>query len=105
GRIIPVCDVSERLVGRKLTSRRFYLIAKRVYNNRIEWMALPVTGECELITSDMTPASDSDSPHVKGWLSHGGDVIEVLSLVARTPSPAETPAQKAQRFLAAEVRS
>ena len=87
GRIVPVCDVSERLVGRRLTSRRFYLIAKRMYAGLIEWIALPVTGECELITSDMTPANESDSPHVKGWLSHDGDVIEVLNLAELTPSP------------------
>jgi hypothetical protein len=33
----------------------------------------------------MTPRSESDSSHVAGWLSHGGDVIEVLDLEALTP--------------------
>ncbi|PYT55751.1 MAG: hypothetical protein DMG43_02170 [Acidobacteria bacterium] len=31
GRIVPVCDVSEALTGKRLTSRRFYLIAVRRY--------------------------------------------------------------------------
>ncbi len=31
GRIVPVCDVSEMLLGKRLTSRRFYLIAVRNY--------------------------------------------------------------------------
>lgn len=87
GRIVPVCDVAEKLIGKKLTSRRFYLIAQRSYGTRKEWIALPVTGECELIHSDVTPPSESDAPHVAGWLSHAGDVIEVLNLAALTPGP------------------
>jgi chemotaxis signal transduction protein len=90
GRIVPVCDVSERLVGKKLTSRRFYLLARRKYGSQAEWIALPVTGDCELINAEMMPAGESDSAHVAGWLSHDGDVIEVLNLEALTPGPAST---------------
>jgi len=89
GRIVPVCDIAERLIGKYLTSRRFYLIALRHYGQRTEWVALPVTGECELISAELTPASASDEPHVAGWLSHGGDVIEVLNLDALTPGSNE----------------
>lgn len=87
GRIIPVCDVSEQLVGKKLSVRRFYLIAVRSYGVQKESVALPVSGDCELITAEMTPRSESDSAHVAGWLSHGGDVIEILDLEALTPGP------------------
>lgn len=87
GRIVPVCDISERLVGKKLPSRRFYLIAKRKYEAGADWIALPVTGECELITAEMTPPGSGDSPHVAGWIAHDGDVIEVLSLDSLTPGP------------------
>lgn len=89
GRIVPVCDVAEALVGKRLTSRRFYLIALRHYGQKTEWVALPVTGECELISAELTAAGESDEPHVAGWLSHGGDVIEVLNLDALTPGPEE----------------
>ncbi|HEY2459456.1 MAG TPA: chemotaxis protein CheW [Candidatus Acidoferrum sp.] len=85
GRIVPVCDVAEKLIGKKLTSRRFYLIAQRRYRGQTEWVALPVTGDCELIRAEMSPASESDSAHVAGWLSHSGDVIEILNLDALTP--------------------
>lgn len=85
GRIVPVCDVAERLIGTRLTTRRFYLIALRRYGQRTEWVAIPVTGECELINAELTAASASDEPHVAAWLSHGGDVIEVLNLDALTP--------------------
>jgi chemotaxis signal transduction protein len=89
GRIVPVCDVAERLIGKSLKSRRLYLIALRRYAGQAEWIALPVTGECELITTEMSPASDADSPHVAGWLSHAGDVIEVLNLDGLTPGPTD----------------
>jgi chemotaxis signal transduction protein len=89
GRIVPVCDVAEKLLGAKLKSRRFYLIVQRCYGAQTEWVALPVTGDCELINTEMTLPSDSDGPHVAGWLSHGGDVIEVLNLAALTPGPSE----------------
>jgi chemotaxis signal transduction protein len=94
GRIVPVCDVGERLIGKSLKSRRLYLIALRRYGAQAEWVALPVTGECELINAEMSLASSTDLPHVAGWLSHAGDVIEVLNLTALTPGPSvmATPA-------------
>jgi chemotaxis signal transduction protein len=89
GRIVPVCDVSELLLGKKLTTRRFYLIAVRNYGSQKEWVAIPVSGECELINLEMMSASESDAPHVAGWLSHDGDAIEVLNLDTLTPGPAQ----------------
>jgi chemotaxis signal transduction protein len=89
GRIVPVCDVAEALTGRRVTSRRLYLLAVRHYGLQTEWVALPVTGECELINAEMSAAAESDAPHVAGWLSHAGDVIEVLNIDAITPGPGE----------------
>jgi chemotaxis signal transduction protein len=91
GRIVPVCDVSESLTGKRLTDRRLYLIAVRRYGDKAEWVAVPVTGECELINTELMAAGESDEPHVGGWLSHDGDVIEVLNLDALTPGPDELP--------------
>jgi CheW-like domain len=85
GRVVPVCDVAEILIGKKLNQRRFYLIATRRQPQGLDWIALPVSGECELIQADLTPAGPSDSPHVFAWLSHKGEVIEVLNLCALTP--------------------
>ena len=95
GRIVPVCDVSEILLGKRLTSRRFYLIALRNYEAQREWVAVPVTGECELINAEMMSAGESDAPHVAGWLSHDGDVIEVLNLDVLTPGPEQALAERA----------
>jgi chemotaxis signal transduction protein len=94
GRVIPVCDIAEQLVGKKLAHRRFYLIAIRRQRDGLDWIALPVSGECELIQADLTPASPSDSPHVAGWLSYQGDVIEVLNLYALTPGIPGPPVQQ-----------
>jgi len=104
GRIVPVCDVSEILLGKRLTSRRFYLIAVRNYGTQREWVAVPVTGECELINVEMMSASESDAPHVAGWLSHDGDVIEVLNLDTLTPGPAH-PLTESAVLHTAEVHS
>ena len=91
GRVVPVCDVAETLIGKRLTSRRFYLVATRRHGDTLDWIALPVSGECELITADLTPAGASDSPHVAAWLSYDGEVIEVLNLDALTPGTAQFP--------------
>lgn len=85
GRVVPVCDVAEKLIGKRLTSRRFYLISARRLGATSDWIALPVSGDCELIQADLTSAGPSDSPHVAAWLSHNGEVIEVLNLSALTP--------------------
>ena len=90
GRIVPVCDVAELLTGKRVTDRRLYLIAVRRFGAKSEWVALPVTGECELISSELMPAAASDEPHVGGWLSHAGNVIEVLNLEALTPGLEES---------------
>ena len=104
GRIVPICDVSEELLGKKLSTRRFYLIATRTFGSQREWIALPVSGDCELITAEMTPRSESDSPHVAGWLSHGGDVIEILDMEALTPGPPSSKTLSTESQLV-EVRS
>lgn len=89
GRIVPVCDIAPALVGDPIP-RRFYLVAARFYASAKEWVALPVSGECELITAEMTVASGEHPPHVAGWLSHEGEMIEVLNLDGLVPGP--TPA-------------
>jgi len=89
GRVIPVCDIAEHLTGKRLTQRRFYLIAARRHGTSLNWIALPVSGDCELIQADLTPAGRTDAPHVSGWLSHNGEVIELLNLETLTPSASQ----------------
>jgi chemotaxis signal transduction protein len=80
GRIVPVCDVAQTLVGANAPPRKFYLIANRQFGNSSEWTAIPVTGQCEL--SGVEPQHpDSKLPHyVTGVLSLENEIVEVLSL-------------------------
>ncbi len=105
GRVVPVCDLAEKLVGKRLGSRRFYLIANRQQGGAKESVAVPVSGECELIQADVTEASAGDSPHVAGWLSHGGEVIEMLNLQALTPGIGNSISQDEKVAGAVEVMS
>ena len=102
GRIVPVCDISGQLTGRPMGTRRFYLLALRHYGAQTESVALPVTGECELIAAEMTDASGDHPPHVDGWISHDGEVIEVLNLDFLTPGP--EPAAKLDAQIAGASR-
>ena len=55
GEVIPVCDVAQVLVGPKAPPRKFYLIAKRKFDETEETAAIPVTGDCELTNSQLLP--------------------------------------------------
>lgn len=80
GRIVPVCDVAQALVGPDAPPRKFYLIANRQFASRTEWTAIPVTGECEL-TNAASQQSDSNLPeYVLSVLSLENEIVEVLSL-------------------------
>src|SRR5262245_45923881 len=100
GRMIAVTDISERLNGKKLTARRFFLLATRTFGTQLDWIAVPVSGDCELVTTDLMESSANDSPHVAGWLSHAGEVIEVLRLSVLTPGPPDVSAPQLQRSFA-----
>jgi chemotaxis signal transduction protein len=102
---VAVCDLAEKLTGKRLSSRRFYLIAWRQQVSSRETVAIPVSGECELIHADLTPAGPADSPHVAGWLSHNGEVIEILNLAALTPEIVSVAVANGGAEVAPEVRA
>src|SRR5258707_5980467 len=63
----------------------FFLMIRRPPRSTL----FPYTTLFRSITADLTPAGESDSPHVAAWLSHDGEVIEVLNLDAFTPAPVD----------------
>jgi chemotaxis signal transduction protein len=79
GRIIPVCDVAEVLVGPDAPARKFFLIAMRGVGAG-EWLAVPVTGECELIKGKIEPPPDGSARFVTGLLTLRGEAIEVVDI-------------------------
>src|SRR5258708_36829716 len=70
GRIVPGCDVGERLIGKSLKSRRLYLIALRRARGKAECVGIPVNGECELCVAHSSTASTKTLPHMSGRPIH-----------------------------------
>src|SRR6185312_4932792 len=58
GRVIPVCDVAQVLVGPDAPARKFYLLASYRAAKQQELMAIPVTSECELANAVAHPPVD-----------------------------------------------
>jgi chemotaxis signal transduction protein len=91
GRIVPVYDVSRILAGKNSPAHRFYLVATRDFGSFREASAIPVDGECELVTARMQ-ASDATRPkYVSGRLTIGEESIEVLDLNALVTSATAEP--------------
>ena len=82
GRIVPVYDVASVLLGRTSSVHRFYLIARRDFPDGPESSAIPVSGECELVTAELQEAGDDSRPYLSGRLNIDGESIEVLNFDA-----------------------
>ena len=91
GRIVPVYDVSRILAGKKSPARRFYLVASREFGSFSEASAIPVDGECELVTAAIQPSDASSPKYISGRLTIGEENIEVLDLNALVTSAAAEP--------------
>lgn len=80
GHIVPVCDVAPALVGADAPPRKFFLIANRRFGQSREWTAIPVSGECELATTELLPVTGKLPPYVVGLLSLPDEIVQVLDL-------------------------
>lgn len=78
-RIVPVFDVAEVLIGPGAPARKFYLIARRS-GQQAEWVAIPVTGECELTSAIAEFQTTTSGTYITGTLRSGEDTIEVVDL-------------------------
>ena len=95
-RIIPVYDVGSVLMGRRSSTHRFYLIARREFGQVSELGAIPVDGECELISGETRPTGPGQPAYVRGQVSVGDDRIDVLdleALVTQQQAPADGASQ------------
>jgi len=88
GRIVPVCDVAQVLVGPAAPPRKFYLIANCKRDSRLELTAVPVTGECELMSAPRVPLSGGEPQYISGLLKMGDQVIEIVELEKIIPAEA-----------------
>jgi chemotaxis signal transduction protein len=80
GRIVPVCDVAQVLVGAGAPPRKFYLIANCKIGKRQELTAVPVTGECELASAARVPLTGKEPHYISGLLAFGDERVAIVSL-------------------------
>src|SRR5579863_4572799 len=79
GRIVPVLDLGPGVLGAASPPARFFLVVERRISNISERCAIPVQGECELVSGIMLPADGQDE-FVAGCLDLYGERIDVLDL-------------------------
>jgi chemotaxis signal transduction protein len=80
GKIVPVCDVAQVLVGADAPPRKFYLIANGEATAHQEWTAIPVTGECTLASLEPSRPDAGQPPYVIEVLKTGEEKIAVVDL-------------------------
>src|SRR5262249_3749095 len=93
GRIVPVCDVAQVLVGPAAPPTppsKFYLIAHCKLESRHELTAVPVTGECELASAARAPLTGKEARYIDGLLALGDETVEIVALdkLISTEAPA-----------------
>jgi chemotaxis signal transduction protein len=97
GTVVPVCDLSEAFGHR--AERTFYVVAQCNYAGRIETVAIPVSGDCELVQGERAEAP-VDVTFVTGLLRTEGTTIPLLDLdqvVAHCIKPTSMVAGEAKR--------
>jgi chemotaxis signal transduction protein len=82
GRIVPVYDANSVLARKNSSAQRFYLIAHRCLGKIAELGALPVNGECELVSAEMQPPTGERPAYVSGTIVIGEELLDVLDLEA-----------------------
>ena len=82
GRILSVYDAGRALSGRSSLAHRFYHIARRQFGQVSEMAAIPVDGECELVTSEMRPAAADRPAYICGEITFGEKSLGVLDIEA-----------------------
>ncbi len=79
GRIVPILDLGPGLLGAPSPDARFFLVIERRISGISERCAIPVQGECELVTGTMLAGSTNDD-FVIGALDLNGTPIEVVDI-------------------------
>jgi chemotaxis signal transduction protein len=77
GRVLPVMDMGLGLNGVPSTGAKFYLVIERHVGNIADRYAIPVDGECELVSGIMFPPKDHDGFAI-GSLDLSGEIIDVI---------------------------
>jgi len=81
GRVVPVLDIARVLMGGGAAKGRYYLMATGAFGQQ-QWTAIPVMGECEMVTAEATPAPSTLPEYVCSLLDLEDEIVEVLDLRA-----------------------
>ncbi len=79
GQVLPVWDLAPALLGTEEPTLKYCLITKRNFAGE-EWTAIPVSGECQMLRSELLPPPEGAGAHVCGALQLDGETIEVIDL-------------------------
>jgi chemotaxis signal transduction protein len=82
GRIVPVYDANSVFTPQNSSAQRFYLITSCRLGKVAELSAIPVNGECELISAEMQPPTAERPTYVAGTIAVGEELLDVLDLEA-----------------------
>jgi chemotaxis signal transduction protein len=93
GRIVPVYEAARVFGAKSSLLNRFYLIARRQFARGTEMSAIPVDGECELVSAEMHPRPENAPFFISGEIQAGGEAVGVLDLEALVQFRAETLAK------------
>ncbi|HUJ41746.1 MAG TPA: chemotaxis protein CheW [Candidatus Acidoferrales bacterium] len=99
-RVVAVRDVSTLLTGRALAFHRFYLIVRRRYGSAVELEAIPVSGDCELLSGVIPiPRAEEAPEYFSAMIDLAGEQVPLLDLekLAAAGSAADTPAADSVR--------
>jgi chemotaxis signal transduction protein len=101
GHIVPVYDTNSAFARENSSAQRFYLIAHRRLGKIAELGAIPVNGECELVSTEMQPPAAERPAYIAGTIAVGEELLDVLDLEAFIASNSS----REDNSLAAQVRS
>ncbi len=97
GKVVPVCDLGPAFGTPEEVS--FYVVARVNYVGRVEEVALPVDGLCQLVQGESAPLSEPE-PFVSGRLLTGNTSVPLLDLdrvVEHCIQPVAQAAREARR--------
>ena len=102
GEILPVWDLAQTLLGSEEPTLKYCLVTRHNFAGA-ERTAIPVSGECQMVHSEMLPPPEDSATYVRGVLLLDGQPIEVLDLAeVGTPRESTAAQQKESRGEEAE---
>ena len=79
GELLPVWDVARTVLGLAERTQKYFLVTRRSYAGEGS-TAIPVSGECQMLQTEVLPPPDGSAAYVHGVLFLEDQTVEVLDL-------------------------